>query len=253
MRQSPDFLLISQAAAAAFAAVRLLHFSLRRYFPVLLSYLLLIVASSLVFSFLSATSGAYYWAYLTYEPVYWVVGSLAVREMFALIFRDYPGLRTAGRWAIYTSIALSVAVFLLIREVPRSGPTRAHLLLDELILDRWIVFSLAIVIVVLMMFLTRYPLDLDRNAYVASGFFSAMFVADAAVKLIDSLSLHLYTGYVDDGEVVFTSLCFVGWGVMLNAIGTKRPVRAEINNLRETELLHQLDSLNGILSRSVRW
>jgi len=30
-----------------------------------------------------------------------------------------------------------------------------------------------------MLFLSRYPLHLDRNTYVASGFFSAMFLAMA--------------------------------------------------------------------------
>jgi hypothetical protein len=95
-------------------------------------------------------------------------------------------------------------------------------------------------------------LHLDRNTYVASGFFSAMFLALGAVKLIDSISKDLYFVYADYAEVTFAAICFAGWGLMLRPAQKPAPARAAVNKPREAELLQQLESLNQILSRSSR-
>ena len=181
------------------------------------------------------------------------MAALSVREMFVLVFRDYPGLRTAGKWALYVAIAISVGAFLLVLRSPWDGESvNTRRLFYELVFDRSVHFSLAVIIVILLMFLSRYPLDLDRNTYVASGFFSAMFLAQSLVRLLDSLSPKLFAHYADYPEVAFTALCFLGWGVMLGS--AKAPVsrRVPANKPREAELLHQLESLNSILSRSGR-
>jgi hypothetical protein len=250
--ESLNYPLISQAAAAAFTAARLLHFRLRLRFPLLFSYLIFSAALSLVFSVLSIRTHAYYWTYIVSQPLGWCAAALAVREMFALIFRDYPGLQTAGRWSLYVALGVSVAVSLLIAQFPTGGAPSSAALRYVLIFDRSIGITLAVTIVILMAFLSRYPLNLDRNTYVASGFFSAIFLAMGAVKLADSVSTHLYLVYADYAEVAFAAMCFVGWGVMLRFSEALAPVRAAVNKPRETELLHQLETLNQILSRSVR-
>lgn len=251
--QSPDYRLISQAAAAAFAAARLLHFRLRCRYPVLFSYLIVSTILYIVLSVLPVKSHAYYWAYIVAQPVTWCAAALAVREMFALIFKNYPGLQTAGRWALYGALALSVAVsVVLARTFHASDDPSAPQLIYILHLDRSIGLTLTVTIVILMLFLSRYPLHLDRNTYVASGFFSAMFLAVGAVKLIDSISKDLYFVYADYAEVAFATLCFVGWGLMLRPAEQPAPARSVVNKPREAELLQQLESLNQILSRSVR-
>jgi hypothetical protein len=252
LSQSPDIYLILQAAAAAFAAARLLYFGLGRRFPALLSYLALTVLSSSLFSTLSVRSHAYFLAYTVWLPISWCVAALAVREMFALIFRNYPGLRTVGRWAVYSALAISAAALLLLAREFRPGAAKVRVLLYDAVLDRSVALSLAIVISILMLFLSRYPLDLDRNALVASGCFSALFVAQAAAKLIDFVSPHLFADQVDYAEVVFSALCLAVWGLMLQAASAPATARSKVHNPRETELLQQLASLNAILSGSVR-
>jgi hypothetical protein len=251
--QTPDYRLISQAAAAAFAAARLLHFGLRRRYPILFSYLIVSTILSTIFSILSIKSRAYYWAYILAQPVSWCVAALAVREMFALIFKDYPGLQTAGRWSFYAALALSVAVSIVLAgTLHATNAPHAPQLVYILQLDRSIGFTLTVTIGILMLFLSRYPLHLDRNTYVASGFFSAMFLAAGAVKLLDSISKDLYFAYADNAEVTFAAVCFAGWGLMLRAAAKPAPARPAANKPREAELLQQLESLNQILSRSSR-
>ena len=250
---SPDYRLISQAAAAAFAAARLLHFRLRHRFPLLFSYLIISAALYAVFSTLSIKSNAYYWTYIAAQPISWCAAALAVREMFALIFRNYPGLQTVGRWTFYAALTLSVALsVVLVQTLTAGGARNSNLLRYELILDRSIEVTLTLSIAILMLILSRYPLHLDRNTYVASGFFSAIFLALGAVKLLDSLATHLYIDFVDRAEVIFCAVCFVGWGLMLRPAEKPAPARAVADKPREAELLQQLDSLNQILSRSSR-
>ena len=251
--QSPDYRLISQAAAAAFAAARLLHFRLRSRYPILFSYLIVSTIVYSVFSVLSIKSRAYYWTYILTQPISWCVAALAVREMFALIFKDYPGLRTAGRWSFYVALAISVAVSIVLAgTLHATSAPKAPQLVYILQLDRSIGFTLTVTISILMLFLSRYPLHLDRNTYVASGFFSAIFLAAGAVKLIDSISKDLYFVYADYAEVAFATVCLAGWGLMLRPAEKPAAARAVVNKPREAELLQQLESLNQILSRSSR-
>jgi hypothetical protein len=251
--ESPDYRLISQAAAAAFAAARLLHFGLRSRYPILFSYLIVSTIFYSLSSILSVKSHAYYWTYIVGQPVSWCVAALAVREMFALIFKDYPGLQTAGKWSFYAALAISVAVSIVLAQTfHASDDPHARQLVYILQLDRSISVTLTVTIAILMLSLSRYPLHLDRNTYVAGGFFSAIFLAAGAVKLIDSVSKNLYFDYADRAEVTFAAVCFVGWGLLLRPAEKPAPARPAVNKPREAELLQQLESLNQILSRSSR-
>jgi hypothetical protein len=249
-RQSPDYLLISQAAAAAFAAARLLHFRLQRRYPYLFTFLLVNSILSIILSLFDVGSVAYYWAFIFSDPAVLLSAVFAVWEMFALVFRDYPGLRTAGRWALYA--ALGVAAVAGTAGTFMSGGESRHLTRIALVfaIDRTVSGSLAVIITILMLFLSRYPLRLERNTYVASGFFSAIFLAQVAVRLLDSRSQTMFVRYADYAEVGFTALCFLGWGIMLQRAEAPRE-RTPVHKPREAELLQQLETLNGILSRSV--
>ena len=251
--QPLNLLLISQAAAAAFAAARLLHFGMHRRFLFLCSYLLIVAFSCTVFSVLSHKSKAYFWLYLIANPAIWCAAVLSILEMFTLIFRDYPGLRTAGRWSLNVALALSLSVsFLSLRMPWPNESSNTQWLFYELSLDRSIHFGLAVVTVILLTFLSRYPLHLDRNTYVSSGFFSAMFLVQSLGRLVDSRSQDLFVHYADYSEVAFSALCFVGWGIMLRPVNAAAPERPVPNKPKETELLQQLETLNNILSRAGR-
>jgi hypothetical protein len=247
-------LLILQAAAAAFAAARLLQLRLTSRFVFLFSYLAANVVFDLSLSTLPRNSHEYFWTFVVAAPTNWITASFAVYQMFSLIFCDFPGLRTAGRWALNCALAISIIVAAVILRAPQPHQsTRTIVLYYELVFDRSVHFGLAAIIIVLILFLSRYPLHLDRNTYVASGFFSAVFLAESVTRLIDSLSTALYANAVDTPEIAFVALAFAGWGLMLRAASAAPvPARPPANTLREAELLQQLEALNGILSRSVR-
>ncbi len=251
IRSAPDYLLVSEAAAAAFTAGRLLYFGLLRKFPYLLGYLLADILLGLALSMLRTNSYAYYYTYFYAVPVCWVAQALAVQELFTLIFRDYPGIRTIGWWTFYAAVGLSIVVCVFAASAlgAHDRPTEMYY---HLVLDRSISFSLGIVIMVLMFVLARYPLNLDRNSLVVSVFFSGLFMAEAAIKLRDSLAVKVRPGAADRIEVALEILCFMAWGALLRPARASAPVRKPDPSPREEHLLQQLDNLNLVLSRSAR-
>ena len=105
---------------------------------------------------------------------------------------------------MYAGILLSVASSAAIAGIFwRGGAGKRDSFLFYLeVVQRSVVFSLALVIVTILFVLSRYPLHLGRNTYFSSLFFSLLFLSDAVRLLIDSLSLGLYNLYVDWSEVL---------------------------------------------------
>jgi hypothetical protein len=242
-----------QAVAAAFVVARLLHFGLRSQFPRLFNYLLFSAVSFAAGGFLFPYKAAYYVLYNVSQPLNVVFAVFAVFEMIGLIFRNYPGIRTTGKWAINGAVAISLCASAVIAALyPAPEKYGSFASYYELMVERSAVFILAIIVVVLMIFLSRYPLRLGRNTMAASWFFGALFLAQAAAKLIDSISPHLNSPSTDFAEVAFSSICFLGWGLLLRAADAPEPDRKPVDESREAQLLQQLELMNGLLGRAIR-
>src|SRR5271154_4893340 len=101
------------AAVAAAVIGRLFYLNLAKRFPALLAYLVFVGLVDLDFGLLNRASALYFWSYVVLEPLKWILGIFAIRELFALTFHNYPGIRTAGRWVTYCGLALALGVSLL--------------------------------------------------------------------------------------------------------------------------------------------
>ncbi len=244
-----------QAAAAAVAAGRLFYLNLADKFRALFAYLVFVAGINLVSGLVSDTSVAYFWGYIALEAVKCVLGVLAVRELFALSFGNYPGIRTLGRWVIYGGVGLSLAASLLVTgffwQGAASGRAHSHLFYIEVSI-RAVVFSLAVVIISNLLLLSKYPLHLSRNTLVSSVFFSAVFLSEACRLLIDSLAPQLFDRYIDASEAAFICVCLVGWALMLSPATESAPAQVRYSSSHEDHLLDQLNALNQLMTRSVR-
>ncbi|HWE49281.1 MAG TPA: hypothetical protein VG273_05810 [Bryobacteraceae bacterium] len=241
-----------QSAAAWVAIGRLVQLKLAKRFTALLAWLTVLALSNLIAGMLSDGSPVYFWFYVFYGPVACIFAILAVRELFALVFVDYPGIRSVGRWSMYLGIVFATAASLLVEGAFRrtSNHGSVHLLYLE-ISQRSVVFSLVIVIVTILFALSRYPLHLGKNTYVSSAFFSALFMSDAIRLLFDSLQGQLYSRAIDQIESAFIVICLISWASMLRSESSK-PVAIAESTPEEDYLLDQLASLNQLLGRTVR-
>lgn len=242
------------AAASAAVASRFIYLRLPRHFPSLFAWLALLGVIDLTFGLLKATSALYFWCYVVLETLKCILAVVAVRELFALTFNNYPGIRTVGRWVMYAAVTLAVGISCLVTGVFWGGGPRgrsADLFYLE-VSQRSIVFTLAFVIVAILVFLSKYPLHLSRNTMVSSVFFSVLFLSEAAQLLADGLATHLYNLYVDCTYSVVVAICLLGWAALLRPEPATAPVRITFSTPKEDHLLEQLNALNQMMTRAAR-
>jgi hypothetical protein len=244
-----------QATAATAAIARLAHLHLAKRFPAILVYLVFVAGTHLGFGLLKTGSVLYFWSYVAVQPLKCVLSIIAVRELFDLIFTNYPGIRTVGRWVMYVGVALALSVSLFLTGFFWSGGARgrahSHVYYFE-ISQRSIVFALAIVIVLILASVSKYPLHLDSNTLISGAFFSVLFLSEASQLLIDSLAPRLYNLYVDWSESFFVSACLIAWASMLAPERETAPAQIRFSSPREDHLLQQLKVLNQTMTRSIR-
>ena len=242
-----------QTTAAVLAVGRLLQLKLGSRFPALLTWLMVTACGEFALISSQQRSDVYFRTWLIVAPVESIFGIMAVRELFALVFRDYPGIRSTGRWGMYTGLGVAASGSIVLANAFRRTTGHGSLLLfNAEVLQRSVVFSLAIVIFTILFFLSRYPLNLGHNTYVSSSFFSAIFLSEALRLLIDSLSRRLNNPVVDFAEAAFISVCLVFWTFLLQHADTPVPERVSFSSPQEEHLLEQLASLNHMLSRAGR-
>ena len=223
-------------------------------FPALFAYLLLVGLIYLSFGLLHPASDSYFWSYVILESLKWIFSIFAIRELFALTFHRYPGIRTVGRWATYGAVFLALAIALLATRLfwgRGPGGRSADLFYFE-VSQRSVVFTLAFVIASILLFLSKYPLRLSRNTLVSSVFFSVLFLSEASQLLIDSLSPGLFNSYADWAEVIFVIVCLLTWAALLRPEPAGAPERIKFSTPREDHLLQQLDALNQMMTRAAR-
>jgi hypothetical protein len=242
-----------QSAAAVAVVARLAGLKLATCFPALIAWLIVVGGMELLLSLFSQSSHRYFWLYMSLVPVACAFGIAAVRELLSLVFRDYPGIRSAGRLAAFIGVAAAAGISLGAASLlQRHGSSGSQHLFYLEVLQRSVVFSLAVVILTVLYFLSRYPLHLTRNTIVSASIFSSLFLSDAVRLLIDSLQETLNSRLIDWTESAFMIACMATWTMLLRPESNTQPARVSFPSPDEQHLLRQLDSLNQLLTRVAR-
>jgi len=238
-----------QAAGAMAVAVQLVRLRLSGRFPAFFGFVILLALMDALFSFLNYRSRLYLNSYVVLEAAKCIFSVFAVRELFALTFEKYPGIRTAGRWAMYAGISLAASVSLV--ATPWAGNPHGNIMLFYVeAAQRWVIFTLAVTILTILWSLSLFPLHLRRNTLISSTLFSVFFLCDAARLLIDGLMPYLRNQAVDGAESVFSGLCLLLWAALLSPEDKTVPSRITFTSPREDQLLQQLAAFNRVMTRS---
>ena len=247
-----NLLIVLQATAAALSAARLLYLGIYKKHPALLSYLILNSAGLCFLGIFPTASIQYFWGFVAFQTATVVIEFAVVRELFGVSMRDYPNIRAASRLMLYGAVTVSIVVTSVLNATFwNGGPHGRSNIFYVLKIDQSIKISLTVVIISLLLFLSHYPLNLSRNLYMSSYFFSAVFLMDAATRLLDSMAPHLFSNSSDVADQILSTVLFLGWAVMLRRDSTVPVVRIP-DGPREEALLLQLQSINQTLSRAGR-
>jgi hypothetical protein len=208
-------------------ALKLYRTGLYHRFPVFFAFLIFRIPNSFWPLFLETSSPLYQKVWVLTEPL--------------------------GRWALYFSLALAVSIsaITLLPRIKPSMPQRSRIMFYVLATERGIQTGLAIFIILILCFLSLFPVRLSRNVRVHSLVFSTFFLSGTFVLLMRSLfGMHL-ADVVNTILLAVTATSLVAWLVLLRTSGedsVRAPVPIEPEH--ESRLLAHLDSLNTALLRT---
>ena len=252
LQQLVEVLLV---AGSVLVVAKLCYTGLWRKYRVFFAFFVLRVPNSTWPLLVSDRSPVYFWLWLITEPVFVLFYVLLVAELYRLILDKYRGLETLGRWAMYAATALSVLIsaLALLPHITPAMPQGSRVLGYEFALERGVDFSLVLFILLMLLFLSRFPVPLSRNVLVHAAIFSLYFLTSAV-----SLLLHALWGIRLSAEVsLFLSaaslVCVAGWLWLLNPAGETVPAHLPVfASGDEQRILLQLDAANSALLRASR-
>ena len=234
-------------------ALMLYSSGLYRRYPIFFAFFIFRILNSIWPMFLEVSSDLYQKVWVLSTPIALGFYVLMVVELYKLVLEKYKGLYTLGRWAMYVSLAVSVtiSVISLLPRIHPSAAQRSRIMFYVLATERGIDTALAIFIVLILCFLSLFPVKLSRNVRVHALVFSIFFLSNTFVLLMRSLFGKHLADEVNTVLLAITAASVVAWLTLLRATGedTLR-VPAQYGQEEESRLLMHLDSLNAALLRA---
>ena len=193
------------------------------------------------------------WYALLYKvsnPVEWVAATWCVAHLLGKGFAGYPGIRSMSRWATWGASLIAVCIALLLVSYFWQGNYRGRRTLLYLeVADRSVLLSLALVIILTVIFFYRYPFRLQSNTWASLIAFSAIVLSTAVARLFDSLAPAMAVLPVDLAALAFEAGCYLVWAANFRREEAQAPAHVIITYAGEHELLRQLHAMDGILHR----
>ena len=234
-------------------ALMLYRTGLYRRYPIFFAFFIFRILNSIWPMFLEVSSDLYQKVWVLSTPIALGFYVLMVVELYKLVLEKYKGLYTLGRWAMYVSLAVSVtiSVISLLPRIHPSAAQRSRIMSYVLATERGIDTALAIFIVLILCFLSLFPVKLSRNVRVHALVFSIFFLSNTFVLLMRSLFGKHLADEVNTVLLGVTAASVVAWLTLLRAAGEDtQSAPAQYGQEDESRLLMHLDSLNAALLRA---
>ena len=244
-------------AACALASFKLLRTGLYRRYLALSGYLIFSFLFYLLvlFWFSDLRSAGYQKFYIITQPLALVFHILVVRELYTLVLEKFKGLATLGRWFQYAGLTISLLISgLTLLPRMRSGVAQRSVLLGYYYgIERGVDFALLVFLLLLLVWLSRYPVPLSRNLLIHSMVYSTLFLSGSV-----GLFARVFFGFQLSRSVstlmlgVFAA-CVLTWLICLSERGEE--VRLSVPRFgpeEEKRILNQLEALNSTLLRISR-
>ena len=239
--------------ANATAALRLYLLDLHRVYRFFFAYLVLTTVRSLVLRPFDIRENTYALIYLVTLPILWVFYILIVLELYSLVLQNYSGIYSLGRWTLYGALFFSVAVSILTL-IPTWGNETSKLLFWSTTVTRGVDFSLVIFLLLILVFLSRYPVALNRNIIVHCIVYTVFFLGTSMTILVRNVVGHEVMRPLNNVLQVISAGCYLAWIFFLTRAGESRVtmLRHSWSADDERRLIDQLNSINATLLRAAR-
>src|SRR5580698_7965895 len=260
-----SFFQVVSILGSALTVIKLLRTGLYRRYRIFFAYFVFRVpymAAGLVLTNLQGLRGGdgvrsflYFYFFLYSEPLLLIAYILVVLELYRLVLERYKGLYTLGRWAMYGAIIISgtISVLTLLPKIAISTPEPSKRLYYEVGAERGVDLALVIFILLIVWFLSKYPVPLSPNVVTHTVIYSVFFLTDAMVLLCRTLfGFHITLTFNLITGAISAACSIAGW-LLLSAKGEDvRPQGPQMRPDSEERILHQLDLLNETLLKVSR-
>ena len=238
----------------ALTAARMYYSGIYRRYRIFFAYLIFsILQISLALS-MEPRSGIYLKMWIITEPFLWLFYVLVVLELYALVLERYRGIYTLGRWALYFSVAASVglsALTLVHKSTPAGARQTSRILVYFLVIERGVVCSLLIFLFLILLILSRYPVQSSRNVIVHCVVYSGFFLSNTLVLLLRSVFGVSLSSSLSTVQLGITAMCVMLWVLFLDQKGETRLITlVRMAPDQEERILSKLSSLNATVLRA---
>ncbi len=247
-----DFILI---AAIALTAAKLLWTGLHKHYPVFFLYLLFRIPLRIVPLVVNVRSHAYFTIWTYGEAITLIFYVLLVVELYRVVLVRYRGLQTVGRWAMYVCVVISgtISILLSLPKINGSLQRAGKIFNTFIVAERGIDTALALFILLILLFLSRYPITLSWNARVHALVYSVFFMSNTVALLMRTLFGLSVAPQVNTILTVIGIGSVIAWLILLSPAGEEvRVSQRKMEPEQEKRLLIQLDLVNTTLLRVSR-
>ncbi|MDZ7640197.1 MAG: hypothetical protein U5J83_18415 [Bryobacterales bacterium] len=199
----------------------------------------------------------YFYFWLWSEPILVLTFILAVFEIYSLALQRYRGIRMLSTRALTLAMVLATLISAL-SIMPdlqfNAAADNAWFLLTNVI-RRGIYTCLFAFIVLLVSFITFFPVRLSRNSILHVGLFSTVFLANAASILSMNFGGPDVIPVVNAATAAVSTIAFLAWILFLTPAGetVERSVRSNISSAEAESILAKLRQVSDSLASSKKW
>jgi hypothetical protein len=238
-------LVVAQAALLIALLARLWSAGLNRVYPFFFAYLVVELLQTVVMSAIPFKGPAFPYVWMVTEGLVAGCYALIVVELYRVILRDLPGIASISRRYITVTVAVATVGSLLLLRLEETPANYVSILL---VIERAIVFSLVLFILLVSVFLAYYPIPLNRNVVIYSIGYAVYFLTKATALFVRTLG-HYVSRQVSTFMLVVSTACLLFWVITLNRRGELRTVVIGHKWKREDEtlLLSKLKAINATL------
>jgi hypothetical protein len=224
-----------------------------RYF--LFSIFLTLARSALLYPF-AATSLTYLKIWAVTAPLTWLAQVAVVLELYRLVLKHYQGIYSVGRRFFFGAVAIAaITSSLTVMFSASAGALSKHPLLYYFaLIERGLVTSLGLFLLLLLGFVAWFPVPVSRNLLTHCLIYSFNFLVTNVVVLYWHAGGREAAGIGSAINLAVASVCSACWLFLMTREGEERTISLGLGRdpVRERHLLSQLDSLNDTLLRTAR-
>jgi hypothetical protein len=231
-------------------AIRVLVTRLFRKYPCFFGYLLVACLQALVLSFFSVNGPTYKYPWMVTQALLTFFCVLIVLELYTLVLRDLTGIASASRRYLTICMGLAILASLVLLLLEKTPGTSVA---TFMVIDRVVVSSLLIFVLLLTAFLVYYPVPINRNLVVYSIGYAVYFMAKAGGLLFVNRN-YAWSRQFGILVIAASTVAMLFWLIGLSRQGEEKTliIGHRWNREDQDKVLERLKAINASLLRAGR-